>query len=128
MHKLKETLEGFCELIEGELCDLHAKLSKNNTMTTADAELMDTLLHSLKSDKTVLAMLEYSDSDERGYSGRSYNVTGRYDDGYSVHRYSRDSEKEDMIRKLEMKLDHARTEAEAMAIRDAIKAISRMDS
>ena len=39
--------------------------------------------------------------------------------------YSRDSERDDMIRRLEGIMDRARSDSEAMAIRDAIDAINR---
>ena len=137
MHKMSELLDKYCERIEKELHDLHTKISKSDTLTVADLDMMDKLLHSLKSDKTVAAMIEYDERDnsdsgysDGGYSGsRYYNESKRYntDNGYSGrNRYSRDSERDDMIRKLENMMSRVRTDNEAMVIRDAIDTLSRI--
>lgn len=140
MHKLEETLEWYCERIEKELTDLKSKLSKNEmTMPSQDLETMDYLLHSMKSLKTVMAMLEHEDdypSESKGYSGRYYEpryTTPRYSgEDYSGRRmgrgYSRDSrDNNDSVRILESMMSRARTEGEAMAIQDAINAVNRME-
>lgn len=128
MHKL---LKNYCEKIEKELNDLYVKISKTDTLSPQDLDAMDKLLHALKSTKTVWAMIEYGDNND-GYSGSRYP-----DNGYSgVSRrrgiqsvgrsndYSRDSERSDMIRKLENMMDRTRTDAEAMVIKDAIDTIN----
>ena len=125
MHKTMDILEKYCDRIEKELSDLYTKMSKTDTLSVADLDTMDKLLHSLKSDKTILAMVEYDDRDDDGYSGR---YTKRYtnDGGYSGRRYSRDSEREDMVRKLESMMTRVRNDDEAIAIRDAIDTVNRM--
>ena len=136
--KAIEILEKYCERIEKELDDEYKKIEKLNPLPPGELEIVDKLLHSMKSVKTVLAMLEYSD-DEDGYSGKYYSTpsyTKRYmnddrrysGDDYSGRRrgYSRDSEKSDMIHKLEDMMDRARTDNEAMAIRDALDIVNRI--
>lgn len=151
MHHTKELLEWYYERIEKELTDLKGKLSKNEMMTPVqDVDVMNKLLHSMKSVKTVLAMLEYNDEeggysgnyDGRGYSGNRYYNESRYvmprrfEEGYSGRRgvpgsgygYSRDSENSESIRHLEGMMSRARNEEEASAIRDAIEVMkTRMD-
>ena len=136
MHKLDEILENYCERIEKELDDLYTKISKSDTMSAQDADLMNKLLHALKSDKTVWAMIEYEDRDDDRYSGRGYSDNGysgsRYYSGrrsipsMGTRNYSRDSEREEMIRKLENMMGRVRNDAEAVALRDAIDTVNRM--
>ena len=136
--KAIETLEKYCERIEKELDDEYKKIEKLNPLPPAELEIVDKLLHSIKSVKTVLAMLEYSD-DEDGYSGKYYSApsyTKRYisddrrysGDDYSGRRrgYSRDSEKSDMIRRLEGMMSRVRSDEEAQAINDALDVLERM--
>lgn len=99
MHNLYETLEQLCETVSNELSRATDKLG-SGTLSAGDTEYIDKLTHTLKSIKTVMAMMdseEYSrDSgmyphtsyargrsamrDSRGrYSGRS-----RYTGGYSM--------------------------------------------
>ena len=138
MNKAKELLEKYCERIEKELGDLYKNIEKSDTMPPATLEVMDKLLHSMKSVKTTLAMIEY-DRDDDGYSGKYYSYdrhypqngySGRSDD-YSGRRmsrgYSRDSEKHDMIRKLEDMMARVRTDEEAMAIQDTLDVLNRMN-
>lgn len=135
MHKTSELLEKYCERIEKELQDLYAKISKTDTLSTVDLDTMDKLLHSLKSNKTIAAMVEYDERDsDGGYSGagnKYYNETRRYagNNDYSGRRtsgYSRDSEREEMVRKLENMMTRVRNDDEALAIRDAIDTVNRM--
>lgn len=149
MHKLDDVLDKYCERITKELGDLYTKISKSETLSAQDLDVMDKLLHSIKSNKAVIAMIEYDDGqgEDEGYSGkgnsgngysgkRYYNEQRRYDDGYSGRRsipisgngrmYSRDSERDDVVRKLESMMRNARTEDEAMAIRDAIDTVNHM--
>lgn len=141
MNKAKELLEKYCERIEKELGDLYKNIEKSDTMPPATLEVMDKLLHSMKSVKTTLAMLEYGNEDD-GYSGKYYSApiyerrysqngySGR--DDYSGRRmmnkgYSRDSEKHDMIRKLEDMMARVRSDEEAMAIQDTLDVLNRMN-
>ena len=145
MHKIEEILENYCERIEKELKDLYTKISKSDTLSAQDLDTMDKLLHALKSNKTVWAMVEYDERDDdssknsnNGYSGNKYYNESRYryDDGYSGRRgipnsgggrgYSRDGERDEIVRKLEDMMRRVRNEDEAMAIRDAIDTVSRM--
>lgn len=139
MHKTIEILEKYCDRVDKELGELYTKISKSETLPPVDLESMDKLLHSLKSIKTVMAMLEYDERGDEGYSGKYYSdpvYTKRYsnDGGYSGNRYnrsmsrgySRDSERSDMIRKLEDMMGRVRSEDEAMAIRDALDVVNRM--
>ena len=137
--KLVDILEKYCERIEKELEDQIKKIDKLNPLPPAEVDITDKLLHSMKSIKTTLAMLEYNDEEDDGYSGkyepvrRRYterNYSGRNDGGYSGRRdnrgYSRDSEKHDAIRKLEDMLDRARTNEEADAIHEALSVMNRI--
>lgn len=149
MHKLDDVLDKYCERITKELGDLYTKISKSETLSAQDLDVMDKLLHSIKSNKAVIAMIEYDDGqgEDEGYSGKGYSGNGysgkryyneqrRYDDGYSKRRsipisgngrmYSRDSERDDVVRKLESMMRNVRTEDEAMAIRDAIDTVNHM--
>ena len=136
MHQTRELLEKYCDRITKELQDLHKKIDKSETLAPADLESMNKLLHSMKSVKTILVMPEYDTDEDDGYSGRYMPNTNtrrysgnRYNnDGYSGKRsYSRDSEKSDMIRKLENMMDRVRTEDEALAIQDTLNVLNRMN-
>ena len=141
--KLIDILEKYCERIEKELEDQYKKIEKLNPLPPGELDISDKLLHALKSVKTVLAMLEYDeDEDDGGYSGKYYsgpyyarrNMTrggysGRNDGGrdYSGRRgYSRDSEKDDMVRRLESMMSRVRSDEEAQAINDALDVLERM--
>ena len=137
MHKTIEVLEKYCERITKELRDHLAKIEKSDTLTPADLDILDKLLHAMKSDKTVIAMLEHEerdDDEDDGYSGRYYNgqvyAKRNNSGGYSGRRmsrgYSRDSEMSDIARKLEDMMSRVRTEDEALAIRDALEVVNRM--
>lgn len=138
MHKIIDLLENYCERIEKELGELYTKkIEKSEVLSPADVDVTDKLLHSMKSIKTVLAMLEYDDESDNGYSGKNYSaptyMRRRYNNGgYSGNTgnsrgYSRDSEKQDMIRKLENMMSRVRSDDEAMAIQDALDVVNRMN-
>jgi uncharacterized membrane protein len=105
---LYNDLEEICERLSKELKKANEKLN-GREMTAADTAYMDQLLHSLKSVKTVMAMMDSENEDDgrsyegRSYEGRSYRGTsgrsgrrrdamGRYSGrGYSRDGYSMDS-------------------------------------
>lgn len=133
MHKLYDILENYCERIEKELEDLYTKISKSETLSAQDLDAMNKLLHALKSNKTVWAMVEYDDKDDSSYSGNGYSGKRYYNErnGYSGRRngggmrnYSRDSERDDMVRKLENMMRNARNDNEAMALQRVIDTVS----
>ena len=132
MHKIEEILENYCERIEKELRDLYTKISKSDTLSAQDLDTMDKLLHALKSNKTVYAMVEYDERDDDssrrsddGYSGMKYSYRN-VPSPVGRRSYSRDSEREEIVRKLEDMMRRVRNEDEAMAIRDAIDTVNRM--
>lgn len=105
---LYNDLEEICERLSKELKKANEKLN-GRELSGADAAYMDQLLHSLKSVKTVMAMMDsesYDDGrsyDGRSYEGRSYegrsgrsgrsgrrsrDSRGRYSGDYSGMRYS----------------------------------------
>lgn len=129
MDRLMELAHKYCECFEKELEDHLKKIDKSSPIAPSDIEIADTLWHGVKSIKTVEAMLDKPYSEER-YSG-SYRMpyssdyySGRGRD--SMGRYTRDSEKAEMMGMLENKMRTVRTEEEAIAIRDAMDAISRL--
>lgn len=69
---LYNDLEEICERLSKELKKANEKLN-GREMTAADTAYMDQLLHSLKSVKTVMAMMDAENEDDgRSYEGRSY--------------------------------------------------------
>lgn len=69
---LYNDLEEICERLSKELKKANEKLN-GREMTAADTAYMDQLLHSLKSVKTVMAMMDSENEDDgRSYEGRSY--------------------------------------------------------
>ena len=127
MDHMSDLLHRTCSQVEKELEEIYTRIEKSTQVAPSDIEIRDTLLHSLKSIKTVEAMIE---SDTRyGYSGSMYprmtypDYSGKRD---SMGRYSRDTEKEDMMNRLNDMMRDVRTEDEAMAIRNAIDAVSRL--
>ena len=127
MDHMSDLLYRTCSQVEKELEENYARIEKSTQVAPSDIEIRDTLLHSLKSIKTVEAMTE---SDIRyGYSGSRYprmtypDYSGKRD---SMGRYSRDTEKEDMMNRLNDMMRDVRTEDEAMAIRNAMDAVSRL--
>ena len=139
--KLVDVLEKYCERMEKELEDQLKKIDKLNPLPLAELDISDKLLHSVKSIKTILAMLEYNDEEDNGYSGKYYSAptyarrkynNGGYSGNYSSNTsngrgYSRDSEKQDMIRKLENMMSRVLSDDEAMAIQDALEIVNRMN-
>ena len=100
---LYNDLEEICERLSKELKKANEKLN-GREMTAADTAYMDQLLHSLKSVKTVMAMMDSeNDDDGRSYEGRSYegrsyrgssgrsgrrrDAMGRYSGDYNGMRY-----------------------------------------
>lgn len=133
MHKIDEILENYCERIEKELDDLYTKISKSDTLSAQDLDAMNKLLHALKSNKTVWAMVEYEDKDEdysgNGYSGVRYPAKRYYADNRGgrsggMRNYSRDTERDDMVRKLEDMMRNARTDNEAIALQRVIDTVN----
>ena len=128
---LYEKLE---DRLECELEDYSNKIENSANMTIQDAEIMDLFLHSLKSLKTIMAMEGYA--EDSGYTGSRYaantysgnhnaptrNYYGRRE---NTGRYSRDSEKEDLMRKLDGMVQKAASDEDAMAIRNTIDILSR---
>lgn len=97
--ELYNDLEEICERLSKELKKANEKLN-GREMTAADTAYMDQLLHSLKSVKTVMAMMDAESGDDgssydgrsyRGASGRSGRRTrdsmGRYSGDYNGMRY-----------------------------------------
>ena len=138
--ELHELTEKYCERIEHELEDQLKKVEKSNPVSVSDMEIIDTLWHSLKSIKTVASMLEY---DERsGYSGRYHDgmtrdprmnygysgndYSGRNRNRDSMGRYSGHNDSDELMAMLEEKMRYVRSEDDAMAIRNAMDAVSRI--
>ena len=149
MYDLREELEKLCKRTTKEIHDLNKRLEANeNMMAPSDVDISDKLSHTIKSIKKVLALLDETDMENQnrgysgsymrqpmwdnkyGYSGNSYNgtYTLRTGDDYSgrhMPRYSRGTEKNDMIMRLEDMMSRARDTREADAIRETIEAIHR---
>ena len=142
---LYNDLEEICERLSKELKKANEKLN-GREMTAADTAYMDQLLHSLKSVKTVMAMMDSENEDEgrsyegRSYEGRSYRGSSgrsgrrrdamgrysgdymRYPGNYSGRRgYSRDDE---MISNLREMMEDAPDEQTRS---DLQRMISRME-
>lgn len=115
----------FNERLTKELEELYKKIERSPQISPSDLEIADTLLHSLKSLKTVMAMDSH---DDNRYSGTS--ISSRYYrplySGDHMTRYSNDSEKTTMMDRLEDMMRNARSEDEAVRIKDAMDAVSRL--
>lgn len=95
---LYNDLEEICARLSRELKKANEKLN-GGELSPADTAYMDQLLHSLKSAKTVMAMMNAENEDEgRSYEGRSYRGSsgrsgrrrdsmGRYSGDYNGMRY-----------------------------------------
>lgn len=112
--ELEFLLKDICQRLEDELEDQYKKIEHTTQMSTADMEILDTLLHSLKTVKTIMSMIE---SHEERYPVKREN---RED------RYSRSNEKSELITKLEGMMKNVRNDSEAIDIRNAIDAVSRL--
>ena len=116
--------EDFCTRLEDELADQFKRVQVSKQMSPSDLEITDTLLHALKSIKTIMAMDEkYTDSRNEGASSSDRHYAPR--STYSGRRSS-SRESEEIIRYLENKMNSVRTEDEAIAIKNAIDAVSRV--
>lgn len=100
---LYNDLEEICARLSRELKKANEKLN-GGELSPADTAYMDQLLHSLKSVKTVMAMMDAENGDDgRSYEGRSYegrssrgasgrsgrrrDSMGRYSGDYNGMRY-----------------------------------------
>lgn len=131
-----ELLNHICDRFEKELEDQFRKIDKVPTPSSSDIEITDMLLHSLKTIAVLKSMEEHEYSgDDYEYSGSRY--TERYSNRYpymrnysgkrdSMGRYSRDDEKNDMMSRLEDMMHNVRSEDQAIAIKDAMDAVSRI--
>lgn len=137
MNLLLDLADKYCERYTKELDDQFRKIEKSNQLSPADVEMTDALWHSIKSILTSKAMLESYDDRYSGayYSGNSMSgdhYNRMYPKDYSgrgrdnMGRYTRDNDKASMMGMLEDKMRSARSEDEAMAINDAMAAISRL--
>lgn len=118
------------------------KVAEKGELTPAEIKPLGDIIDIYKDIETICAMEEYSYDDSsyamsnRGYSTMrrvdrpDWDNRGMYYDDYSSKRdsrgrYSRHSEKEDMIEKLEYKLRNAKTEEERRYISECIDELER---
>lgn len=133
-----EDLYELCDIIDREIADATAKVSSAGGMTAGDLDYIDKLTHTMKSLKTIIAMIEaeddgwsYDDGRMMPHGGTSYardgrgrgsrakrTATGRY----SSRGYSRADGVREMLRKA---LDDAENEHEREAIRKALDEMER---
>lgn len=148
MHDLWKELERTCERAIHELSQINDRLDQNkNVISPADLDnlfkLMDIVKDVKSTMKKIIEIDQMENDDEfqngysgtymqqpmwdRRYSGNSYH--GQYTiatgDGYSGrhsmrHSYSRNTERDDLMMKLENALSTARTKEDAEAIRKAM--------
>lgn len=123
LNNLKDTLEK----------EISKTISKGEIMP-ADLKGLGEAVDILKDIETICAMQEYGGEDDysyamsnRGYSTRRY----MYEDGHSNKRdsrgrYSRNSEKDEMIEKLERMMQNASSDRERMDISECISKLERM--
>lgn len=120
-----EDLEELCHTVGDKLTEANEKIRMSNgDLSGGDTEYIDKLTHTLKSIKTIMAMMDaedggysrdggaYNGGYSNGYSGRYYGGTsyarGRGSNArrdsmgrYSRNRgYSRDGENEDIVEQL----------------------------
>lgn len=126
MDYFEDLANKYCDRFKRELEEKYHQIENSKQISPSDLEIIDTLFHCIKSIKTVLAMDEstnrYSGRYYPMYSGGDYSGRGRD----SMGRYTRDNDKASMMGMLEDKMRSVRTEDEAMAINDAMAAISRL--
>lgn len=113
-----EDLEELCETVGHKIKEANDKVRMSNgDLSGGDVEYLDKLTHTLKSIKTIIAMM-----DKEGYSGYDGRTSGRYNqDGYysrgrsgrrdTMSRYPRrgysGADNSDMIDKLREMMDDA---------------------
>lgn len=111
------------------------KVTDKGEIAPAEIKPLGDIVDIYKDIETICAMEEYGDDDEsysmsnRGYSSRRMSRYA-YDEmpdyyGRSRDNYSRHSEKEEMIEKLERKLRNAKTEEERRYITECIDTLDR---
>lgn len=118
------------EKLRDMLCDELDEIAEKDDLSTGSLDIIDKLAHSIKNLDKIMMRDGYSRTSDweaegfmRGNSyRRSRDSMGRYsrDDGYSNRGYSRNSETEHMVEKLEDMLDRAGGESEHMALKKAI--------
>lgn len=134
-----DVLHNLKELLEKEI----TKVTTKGDISPTDLKTIGEAVDILKDIETICAMKEYGNSDQsyamsnRGYSMDGYESRrpdwdnrGMYYDSNSykrdsMGRYSRHSEKEEMIEKLERKLKNAQTEQERRYIMECIEELER---
>ena len=121
------------------------KVVEKGELTPAEIKPLGEIVDIYKDIETICAMEEYKDTDKsyamsnRGYSSERMSrypermYRGSYDYAYddmsydrmsnSRDNYSRHSEKEEMISKLEMKLKNAKTPQERESIMECIRTV-----
>ncbi len=148
MDKLWKELERTCERATHELSQINDRLDQNkNVVSPADLDNLFKLMDIVKDVKSTMKKIieidrmESDDYDQnegysgsyitqpmwdRRYSGNSYRGTYTVESGNgysgrgSRHMYSRNSEREDLMMRLNNALSTARTKEDAEAIRKAI--------
>ena len=139
MYDAYDELEKTCERVIKELHDLNKKLANDeSTISKEDIDMLDKITHTIASVKKSILMI--SQSENGGSSGRDgyYNISGGYSSqpmwdkryGSSGRRmrtrgYSRDSEKDSMMQKLNMMYQDARDDQEAEIIERMMNELNR---
>ena len=126
------------------LCKELKEYAKKGELSAGSLETIDKLTHSLKSVVTIMAMEDGGYSRDNGYSGRrdsmgryadgaSYNngsyedhSYGRYNDGYSGRRYSRDEGKNRMTQQFEEMMQEANSQEERELLRSTLNRLKNM--
>lgn len=124
-----ELLDRVCDRLSKELEDQIRKIDKLPQMTPQDLEIVDTILHGIKSLETVKAMKESGYSS--GYSGYKMTYSSRYPDYSgrsrdSMGRYSGHDDRGELMERLDEMMRNARSDEEARAIQDAMNSLSRV--
>ena len=137
MYDTYDEVEKSCKRITKELHDLNKKLANDeSTISKEDVDLMDKMLHSIASSKKSMLMIDQAD-DMNGSSGVSNGYSNMWNrrlmtnNGMSGRRssrnrgYSRDSEKDIMMQKLNNMYQDARDDQEADVIERMMNELSR---